>query len=346
MPSNLYRRGKTWWVRVQVRGKEIRRSLRTKSRAEAVARLGDWLRDINQPAHTGKVRALWQQAVLCYLTEFMPGNVGGNTQIRYRVSLRQVDEFLSGSYVDTIDEVKISEVIIKRRLEHEASNATIRRDLTAIGHVLRAAKAKGWCMQNAAATYDRELIKELRDPITLPTDAEVDAAIACVPPMMGYMMRAAEKSGMRQNEIVTLEHGQLVSLPNGTRQIRLIKTKTRRPRTIRLEGPLLGELSSVLESIPTYLNGKFFFWHGEGNAYRNFASNYAAQKNAHEFTFRFHDLRHKFAVDYLRLGGNIYDLQRIMGHSSIKTTELYLLHLDPEERRIAEHGTGFYARSK
>lgn len=257
-----------------------------------------------------------------------------------------MDEFLSGIYVDTIDEAKISEMIVRRRLEHEASNATIRRDLTAIGNVLRASKAKGWCTHNAAATYDRDLVKELRDPIALPTDAEVDAAIACVPPMMGYIMRAAERSGMRQNEIVTLEHSQLVSLPNGTRQIRLIKTKTRRPRTIRLEGPLLGELPDILDSVPTYLNGKFFFWHGEGDAYRNFASNYAAQKKDHGIAFRFHDLRHKFAVDYLRRGGNIYDLQRIMGHSSIKTTELYLLHLDPEERRIAEHGPGFYAASK
>lgn len=76
MPSNLYRRGKTWWARVQVRGKEIRRSLHTKNRADAIARLSTWLHEVNQSAHTGKVRVLWQQAVLCYLTEFMPGNVG------------------------------------------------------------------------------------------------------------------------------------------------------------------------------------------------------------------------------------------------------------------------------
>ena len=79
----------------------------------------------------------------------------------------------------------------------------------------------------------------------------------------------------------------------------------------------------------------------EGLPYRNFASNYAQQKMDHKFTFRFHDLRHKFAVDYLRRGGNIYDLQRILGHSSIKTTELYLDHLDPMECRIAEDGPGF-----
>ena len=51
--------------------------------------------------------------------------------------------------------------------------------------------------------------------------------------------------------------------------------------------------------------------------------------------FRFHDLRHRYAVDYLKAGGSIYDLQRLMGHSSVKTTEIYLAHLTPDEARQA-----------
>ncbi len=54
--------------------------------------------------------------------------------------------------------------------------------------------------------------------------------------------------------------------------------------------------------------------------------------------FRFHDLRHWYAVDYLRRGGNIYDLAAILGHSSVKTTEIYLAHLGTGEQRRAKHG--------
>lgn len=54
--------------------------------------------------------------------------------------------------------------------------------------------------------------------------------------------------------------------------------------------------------------------------------------------FRFHDLRHRYAVDYLRDGGNIYDLQKILGHSSIRTTELYLDYLTPDEQKFAKYG--------
>ena len=45
-----------------------------------------------------------------------------------------------------------------------------------------------------------------------------------------------------------------------------------------------------------------------------------------------HDLRHKFAVDYLRKGGSIYQLQQYLGHASIRTTEGYLAYVTPEQR--------------
>ena len=37
-----------------------------------------------------------------------------------------------------------------------------------------------------------------------------------------------------------------------------------------------------------------------------------------------HALRHCFAVSYIRNGGDIYRLSRILGHASIATTQLYL----------------------
>jgi len=47
-------------------------------------------------------------------------------------------------------------------------------------------------------------------------------------------------------------------------------------------------------------------------------------------------LRHVFAVNYLRAGGSIYDLQQVLGHSSVKVTEMYLAFLTPEEAQNAK----------
>ena len=43
-----------------------------------------------------------------------------------------------------------------------------------------------------------------------------------------------------------------------------------------------------------------------------------------------HSLRHTFAAQYLRRGGKIWALQRILGHSRVTTTEIYL-HLINED---------------
>jgi integrase/recombinase XerD len=44
-----------------------------------------------------------------------------------------------------------------------------------------------------------------------------------------------------------------------------------------------------------------------------------------------HTFRHFFAVGYIRNGGNIYNLSRILGHTSVKTTELYLRTMGVEQ---------------
>jgi integrase/recombinase XerD len=47
--------------------------------------------------------------------------------------------------------------------------------------------------------------------------------------------------------------------------------------------------------------------------------------------FRFHDLRHLYAVEMLRSGTSIYRVSQHLGHTSVSTTEIYLAHLMPEE---------------
>jgi integrase/recombinase XerD len=43
-----------------------------------------------------------------------------------------------------------------------------------------------------------------------------------------------------------------------------------------------------------------------------------------------HAFRHAFAVNYIRKGGDIYRLSRILGHTNITTTQLYLRSLSVE----------------
>ena len=52
-----------------------------------------------------------------------------------------------------------------------------------------------------------------------------------------------------------------------------------------------------------------------------------------------HDLRHRFAVDYLKNKvGSIYELPQHLGHTSVKTTEMYLDYLSAPEKRAVMFG--------
>ena len=63
-----------------------------------------------------------------------------------------------------------------------------------------------------------------------------------------------------------------------------------------------------------------------------------AEENGIDFQrFRFHDLRHRHAVDWLQAGKSIYDLQLRLGHISVKTTEIYLQFLTADQARVNTH---------
>lgn len=330
MAQNLYRRGKTWWGRVQVAGEEYRGSLRTRNRAEALKRLEIWREEVGRSKFYGANRMTWAAAVLHY-TEGDMAAVSDSTAKRYRVSLRKVDPHLQPYYLDQIGPRQISELIKARRGEG-ATNATINRDLTAVSRVMAAGLGKGANEHNPAKDYDRSLNRERRDPIELPTWTAVAAAIKLSPtPLWARIMDFASKSGMRENEILTLEKSR-VDLKR--KAITLTRTKGRRPRVIPLDLPLLADCPAILKAAMER-GQSLVFGRPADTALKNFPSRYAAWRKKHKVAFRFHDLRHLFAVTFLQRGGNIYDLQRILGHGSIKTTELYLNYLTPAERRHA-----------
>lgn len=81
---------------------------------------------------------------------------------------------------------------------------------------------------------------------------------------------------------------------------------------------------SLSEYVFTDHKGKPFAVH---HLYRDFKN--IQLKAGLNRLIRFHDLRHTFASHFMMKGGNIYDLQKILGHSSLEMTQRYA-HLAPD----------------
>jgi integrase/recombinase XerD len=269
--------------------------------------------------------------------EHIAASVKPSTAKRYAVSLKQLEPFLLGLYLDEIEQGVVSEIVRQRRAKG-ATNATIRRDLVALSSVLGYSEEEGWRDDNPALTRLHRL-KERHVPIELPEPADIARVVQRAPGMFAKLIEAAWLTGCRQDELRTLTRRQL---DHTRRQITLHRTKAGRPRAIDLSPAAY----ALFQSLPVSMASPVVFWHGNGKPYENVSSRFAAivrsaRKSAQDFRpFRFHDLRHRFAVDYLKNGGNLYDLQQHLGHSSVKVTERYLAYLTPDEARSAKHGPG------
>lgn len=332
--TNLYKRGKTWWARVQVQRREIRRSLRTGSKVEARKRLEKLLSEARSLRY-GDRRHEWKEAVTAWQREAI-GAFRPKTIQRYLCSLAKVRGFLDELHVDEIT----AGVIAKLARRAGVTNATRRRDITAVSAVLRWCVAQGWRQDNPARIWDRSTIRERRDPIRLPTEYDIACAVGAAPRSMAPLIRFAQYTGMRQEECASLEWGQI---DMRRRAATLLRTKTGRARAVPLDERAVGTLAGTVQR----LGCPYVFWHDAGVRYHNLATQFGAvmrrslalarkDRRPPPRRFRFHDLRHWYAVDYLKRGGSIYRLQQVLGHSSIATTEGYLDFLTPEEQEIAK----------
>lgn len=342
MPKGLFTRNGIYWARFKVKGVEYRESLRTRSESVAVKRAAAVKKDVEERVYYGAADPVsWQAAVVEWHAKGPAAHsLKPRTFDRYVTSLGQLREWLDDKEVQRID-VKLLKSIVAERQKREASNATIRRDMTAISSVLAYCVDVDWIEENAAKMIDRSRFKERRSKIILPRDEYLTMVFADEGRFMD-MARFALLTGMREDEVAALEHDRI------DRRRMSATVEYSKGDRIR-EVTLTKEALAIIDRQPRHIRSKFAFWCRDGERFENVPSRFyakvkrVAQKAAREGVafsrFRFHDLRHLFAVRYLRnRAGSIYDLQGELGHASIQTTERYLDHLSPEEKKDAKHG--------
>lgn len=343
--KNLVCRNGTYYVRAKIKSKIIHRSLRTDDVTVAREERDKILKEAADWAWRGNRVVMWEDAVSEWF-DHEGRDLPYNTGKRYTMSLRQAKPFFAEFNISAINGKTIGD-FAKMRKKQGASNATIRRDLTAISRVLDYSIMENWREDNPTLSR-RRLIKERRDPITLPLPEDIEEIIAATSPEFAAVIRAAWLTGCRQNEIITARWRDY----DATRGTLRIVGKGNKQRVISLY-PVAGkDATGFFASLPRKFGADLIFTNSLGKAFAQASSDFThlrrtvmarAEKEGRRFDrFRFHDLRHLFAVEALRDGMNIYDLQQHMGHSSVKVTEVYLAHLTHEEKARAKGGSAAY----
>lgn len=286
-----------------------------------------------------------------------------------------LDEFNARAEPDNPDApsgVKLIGAIVKARRETwyiptgkkrsiKPTIATVKRDLTALSSVFDFCIDQHWMTSNPVRDWlnpagrRKSRLKERRDPIVLPDPEHIRMVIAAAPGQFSKMIEAALLTGAREDE---LARGTRNHFDRDRRQLTVIG-KRNKLRVVDLVDDGADYGFELFRTLPVAIETKALFWHrppagkaakGDPKAqrYMSVASNFRrivaavarqAQKQAQDFRpFRFHDLRHVHAVNWLKSGRSIYILQHRLGHTSVKTTEIYLQFLTAEEQQIAMFG--------
>jgi site-specific recombinase XerD len=192
-------------------------------------------------------------------------------------------------------------------------------------------------------TPERLRVKLLRNaprPIDLLTDADVSRLLAFRPKSVNQrrawtLTMVLLDTGLRISEVLGLERANV----NLDDCVLRVLGKGHKERLVPFSVEARKHLFRWMRQAG--LPGRYVFGVRTGgrmtyrNAHRDIAAvcsqlGIRAAVNPHAF-------RHAFAVNYVRAGGDIYRLSRILGHSSLATTQIYLRSMGIEHLKEGHH---------
>jgi integrase/recombinase XerD len=332
-PGTVWKQG-ILWGRIRLKGRPaFVRPLDTDDPKLAAQRFEKIKAEFTGRVKHGEARYSFEEAAQSWgagLTD----RVSEKTAARYLCSLAQITSYLDGKFIEQINGALIADIVNGRRATG-VTVSTIKRDLVALSSVMGFCIDEGWLEANPVLPRLGRL-KERRVPIVLPELADIATVIAKAAGTMRPVINAALATGCRQSEVVTAK----VSMFSDNRRQLIVIGKRNKMRTLDLSD----EAYTIIREAARNAKGPWLFPSEDGGPYlatsvqTNF---YRLVKNLGDTItrFRFHDLRHRFAVDYLKNKvGSIYELQQHLGHTSVKTTEMYLDYLSAPEKHAAQFG--------
>ncbi|KVE91110.1 tyrosine-type recombinase/integrase [Burkholderia vietnamiensis] len=222
------------------------------------------------------------------------------------------------------------------RLAQGKANNTVRLELALLGHLFNVA-IKEWHIgpvYNPVANIRKPRPGEGRNQRL--SGREQALLLAAVDkrtnPMLGWIVRLAIETGMRQSEIVGLRRGQ-IDLER--RVVRLTDTKNDAARTVPLTKLAASVLQSALANPIRPIDTDLVFFGEPGRDRKRRAYQFtkvwnAIKKQTGLIDFRFHDLRHEAVSRLVEAGLSDQEVASISGHKSMQMLRRYT-HLRAED---------------
>lgn len=325
--SRIYRREEIWWMDYRdPHGRRVRESSGTNSKTEAQAILASLTTKVREGKFfdISQARNLKFKELLAQVHEHQKKIGRRSYETYFCTYAKHLQAHFGEKYVEEISPKLVQEYQFER--VKMVSYATANRSLAVLKMVFNLGIKWGLLKSNPVKQV--EFFKEPKGRLRFLDKAEQEALLKASQPSIRDVVLVALRTGMRSGELAGIRRKD-VDFEKGF--IFLEKTKSGEPRQV----PMVPEVRAVLARLSLGAGPEDqLFKSQKGKPYKNWRTGFlSAMRQARIEKFRFHDLRHTFASDFMMSGGNVFTLSKILGHADISTTMIYS-HLSPEHHRV------------
>lgn len=319
--DNIYKRGKSWYVRLWADGREIRRSA---GRSKEAARI--LLTRLREDAERGRLGLpkKTRQTVADWAPKYM-------TWAKTHKKSAWRDEIILKHLIPKFGHLKLTDVTkthvaaYQRDRQKRVSGPTVNREVAMLRKLLSHAVEAGELESNPLSRVRMLPESPARQPTLEPTDEQL--LLQASPQWLRLMVRLAVATGCRQGELLALRWRH-VDLENELFTIE--DSKSGESRQVPIHPAVLDDLHNrrgLPEGyIVTLPNGTSPARHTVRNAFKK------ATKTIGRGDLRFHDLRHVAGTRLLATGANLPEVAAMLGHKTLAMSKRYS-HVSPVRLR-------------
>lgn len=308
--ASLYTRNEWYWLSYYESGRRKQLPLHTKDKKVATFKKNEIenkvaIGDSPLPNH--------KQPIITVFDEFKEQRKGILSEDHQHNDHYLINRFITDAKIYYLKQ--ITEATLKKHLDERItngiSNRTANHCIRAINTFMNFCVKRKHIIENPIKDIARYPV-DLKEPRFL-TSSEVNLLLSIAEPSVIYLPVAlAVFTGMRQGEILRLDWND-IDFKNCVITVNISKTKKFR------KIPLHHRLKSILE--PYSKESGLIFDHKLRLLEWEFTKIKRQMPNVAKF--RFHDLRHTFASLMIKGGADILTVSKLLGHSTISTTQIY-----------------------
>ena len=255
--------------------------------------------------------------------ERSPETVSGYMKDLKYLKMYLQNDFNGAIYLEDITEDHI-EGFLAYQKKRGMSAATRSRNLYSVRSLYNFAYRKKICSRNVALSVDPIKLKQKER--TYLTGSEQEELINSIDhKLIKIVVITLCNTGLRISECL---HLKMEDVDLKTKMINVINGKGGKERKVPINDKLHAVLTAYVANITNIKNSIYFF---ETKKTGRLSAQYV-NRILKETTYKLgwskkvsaHILRHSFASSLLSKGSNLVDIQKLLGHSNLKVTSIYL----------------------